>query len=142
MLQGAGATLVLSQPCDCLVLVQLEVEATGAQVFDLSEGWKVWLSKGCFCNIEDAFRGQVVNWHLCGQVNVRVVFQGVFVPNTLISEKATGLAFCPPAVAKSIRELHLNNTLPGLVGQGSLAESEISFWKYSCIFLHLLQGIL
>lgn len=42
-------------------------------------------------------------------------------PNPLISEKATGLAFCPPAAAKSIRELHLESTLPGLVGQGSLA---------------------
>lgn len=81
----------------------------------------MWLSKGCFCGAEDAFRGQGATWHLCGQVNVRVVFQWVFVPNTLISEKATGLAFCPPAVAKSIRELHLENTLPGLLGQGHLA---------------------
>lgn len=100
------------------------MEAPGAQVFGISgwkEGRKVWLSKGCFCKAEDAFRGQVVNGHLCGQVNVRVLFQWDLVPNTLISEKATGLAFCPPAVAKSIRELHLENTLPGLVGQGCLA---------------------
>jgi len=55
----------------------------------------------------------VSNWHLCGQVNVRVEFQWVFVPNTLLLEKATGLASCPQAVAKSIRELHLDSTLPG-----------------------------
>lgn len=97
------------------------MEAPGAQLLEVSEGWKVWLSKGCFWGVEDAFRGQGANWYLCGQVNVRVVFQWVFVPNTLISEKATGLAFCPPAVAKSIRELHLQTPLPGLVGLGSLA---------------------
>lgn len=90
-------------------------------MFEISEGWKVWVHKGCFCQVEDAFREQVVSWHLCGQVNARVIFQRVFVPNTLICEKATGLAFCPPAVAKSIKELHLESTLPGLVGQGSLA---------------------
>lgn len=34
-------------------------------------------------------------------------------PNTLILEKATGLASRPLAVAKFIRELHLDSTLPG-----------------------------
>lgn len=59
--------------------------------------------------------------HLCGQVNVRVEFQWLFVPNTPILEKATSLASCPPAVAKSIRELHLAGPLPGLLEERHLA---------------------
>lgn len=57
--------------------------------------------------------------YLCVQVNVSVEFQWVFVPNTPILEKATALAICPLAVAKFIRELHLDSTLPGLVGEGT-----------------------
>lgn len=48
-------------------------------------------------------------------------------PNTLILEKATALASCPRAVAKSIRELHLDSTLPGLVGEEHLALRQVNF---------------
>lgn len=50
-------------------------------------------------------------------------------PNTLIFEKATALAIRPLAVAKFIKELHLDSRLPELVGEGHLAGSRESFWS-------------
>lgn len=70
-----------------------------------------------------------VNLYLYAQVNVSVEFQWVFVPNALILEKATGLAICPLAVAKFIRELHLDSALPGLVGEGSGESFWSNFWE-------------